>query len=88
MLSPRLQRAQSSTKFIAPWAPTPLHEATFQQLNGAPFHPWTGPCVPRHLMVIAMKCTKVLTDIMLIPRLERTESSTKFIAHWTLTPLN
>jgi hypothetical protein len=67
MLSPWLQRAQCSTTFIAPGTPTPLHfEATFQ-LDGAPIHPWTGPCVPRKWMGSAIKSTQASPDFMLSP---------------------
>ena len=68
-------------------------DETFQQLNGATFYPWTGPCVdgpcmPQNLMAIAMKCSQASPDIMLSPRLQRAQSSTKFIAPWAPTPLH
>ena len=62
-------------------------EATFQ-LNRAPIHPWTGPCVPLNLMGRAMKRTQASSEMILSPWVQRAQSSTTFIAPVSPTPLH
>jgi len=63
-------------------------DETFQQLNRAPFHPWSRLCVPRKWMGSAIMSTQASPDIMISPWLQQAFSSTTFITPGTPTPLH